>query len=119
MEKRIIISNYIKNGLTENNGLIIREKIEQALKELNEGDTIVLNFNGISLFATPFFNSSIGYFLLKLGPRKFDEVIQLEDISDLGQNTYQHSYENAVEIYTKRTDIDMIGKITKNNIQNS
>ena len=31
MEKRINISNYIKNGLTENNGLIIREKIEQAL----------------------------------------------------------------------------------------
>lgn len=119
MEKRLIISNFIKNGLTENNGLIIREKIEQILKELNDGDIIVLNFNNISLFATPFFNSSIGYFLLKLGPEKFDEVFKLEEISELGQNTYQHSYENAVEIYTKKTDTDMIGQITKSNIQNS
>lgn len=119
MEKRLIISDFIKNGLTECNGLIIREKIEQILKEIDDGDIIILNFNNITLFATPFFNSSIGYILLKLGPKKFDEIFKLEEISELGKNTYQHSYENAVEIYTKQTDTNMIGQITKNNIQNS
>lgn len=119
MEKKIIISELIKNGLTENNGLIVREKIEPLLKELSEDDTIILDFKDISLFATPFFNASIGYLVLNLGPDKFNKIFKLEQISELGKSTYQHSYENAVEIYSKRTNMDMIGKITKSNIENS
>lgn len=119
MDKKLIVSDLIKNGLSENNGLLIREKIEKILEEIKEGDSIVLNFKDITLFATPFFNSSIGYFLLKLGPEKFNKIFKLEEISELGKSTYQHSYENAVEIYTKKIDTDVIGKITESNIQNS
>ena len=119
MERKIIISELIKNGLTESNGLILREKIEQLIKELPESDTVVLDFKDISLFATPFFNASIGYFILNLGPEKFNKIFKLEQISELGLNTYQHSYENAVEIYNKRTNTDIVGEITKSNIENS
>ena len=119
MKRKIIISELIKNGLTESNGLILRKKIEQIMKELSESDTVVLDFKDISLFATPFFNSSIGYFVLNLGPEKFNRIFKLEQISELGLDTYQHSYENAVEIYNKRTNIDVVGEITKNNIENS
>ena len=119
MEKKIIISELIQNGLTENNGLILRKKIELLLKELSADDTIMLDFKDISLFATPFFNASIGYLVLNLGPEKFNKIFKLEQISELGQSTYQHSYENAIEIYNKRTNIDMVGEITKNNIENS
>ena len=87
--------------------------------ELSEGDKIILDFEGISLFATPFFNASIGYFILNLGPEKFNEVFKLHQISELGLNTYQHSYENAVEMYDKRTNINTVGEITKGNIENS
>ena len=119
MEKKIIISELIQNGLTENNGLILREKIEILLRELLEEDIIILNFKNISLFATPFFNSSIGYLVLNLGPEKFNRIFKLEEISELGQSTYQHSYENAVEMYNKKANINIVGEITRNNIENS
>lgn len=119
MEKRIIISEIINNGLTENNGLILRNKIETVLKELSVNDTIILDFKNLNLFATPFFNASIGYLVLKLGPENFIKIFKLEEISELGKNTYQHSYENAVEMYNKKTNIEIIGKITKSNIENS
>lgn len=116
MEKKIIISELITNGLTENNGLILRKEVE---KILDECDSIILDFKDITLFATPFFNSSIGYFVLNLGPEKFDKIFKIEQISELGKNTYNHSYENAVQIYNKNTNVDTIGRITKNNIENS
>ncbi len=119
MERKIIISELINNALTESNGLILREKIEIFLKEMSEDDTITLDFKNITLFATPFFNASIGYFILNLGPEKFAKIFKLEQISELGQSTYQHSYENAVEIYNRNTNTDIVGEVTKTNIENS
>ena len=119
MEKKIMVSELIKNGLTESNGLILREKIQKIMEELCEEDKIILNFKEITLFATPFFNVSIGYFVLELGPEKFDKIFKLEQISQLGKNTYQHSYENAIEMYNRKINIEVIGEITKNNIENS
>ena len=118
MDKKINVSELIENGLTESNGFLLREKIAELLKEIEEG-TIILNFRDITLFATPFFNASIGFFVLKLGPDKFDKIFKLEEITDLGLSTYQHSYDNAVEIYNKNMNIDLVGEITKHNIENS
>jgi len=119
MEKKVIVSKYIKNGLTESNGLILRAEMEKILQNLSKEDTIVLDFSDIVLFATPFFNSSIGYFILKLGPKKFDGIFRIEKISELGKDTYKHSYENAVDRFNKETDMDIVGKITKSSIENS
>lgn len=119
MEKEIIVSKSIKNALTESNGMILREKIEELIKELSGDEKIILNFKDITLFATPFFNASIGYYVLKLGPEKFDKIFELGEISELGLNTYKHSYENAIEIYKKKIDTKMVGEITKSNIINS
>lgn len=119
MEKNINVFEFIKNGLTENNGFILRQKIEEVLKDLKENDVIILNFEKIFLFATPFFNTSIGFFVLTLGPEQFDKIFRIIKISDLGMNTYQHSYENAVENYNKKLNIEVVGEITKANIEKS
>ena len=119
MEIKISVSKLIENGLTESNGIILRKKMEEELEKINEEDIIILNFKNISLFATPFFNASIGYFVLKLGKEKFDKIFKLDEISELGLNTYKHSYDNAVEMYNKKIDTKKLGKKKKNNIENS
>ena len=119
MIKKIVVSELFTNALTEGNGLILRNKIEEFLKDMSEGDVINVDFSNITLFATPFFNSSIGYFILNLGPEKVSKIITLENISELGTNTYKHSLDNASEIYKKKTDTSSVGNITQNNIENS
>lgn len=119
MEIKINVSRLIENGLTESNGIILRKKIEEELERIKVDDIIILNFKNISLFATPFFNASIGYFVLKFGKEKFDKIFKLDKISELGMNTYKHSYDNAVEMYNKKIDTKQLGEVTKNNIENS
>lgn len=113
----IKVKELINNGLSETNGLILRKKIQELLD--NSTEKVILDFSGITLFATPFFNSFIGYFVLQYNPNKVEELIELTNISDLGKETYNHSYNNAKNIYIKKINTDDIGKITQNNISNS
>lgn len=119
MDIKIIISDLISNGLSEKNGFLLREKILEHMKNNNENLKIVLDFTNITLFATPFFNSFIGYFVLNFGPEKVTETIKIENITPLGYETYTHSYNNAVYIYNRKIDVNQVGQITKNNIENS
>lgn len=113
----IIVKNLITNGLSESDGLLLRKKILDLLKKSEE--KIILDFSEINLFATPFFNSFIGYFVMQYGPTKVSDLIELSNISELGKETYQHSFNNAKNFYQKNINIDNIGKIVEKNIKNS
>ncbi len=110
---KIKVCDLVDNGLSEKNGIILRNKI---LEYLEKDDKVTLDFSNITLFATPFFNSFIGYFVLKINPEKTKEKIIITNISELGKDTYNHSYENAVYIYNKKININQIGKITSETI---
>ena len=58
----IVIKDFAKNALSEKAGTMLREKILQAYTT-NQSENIVLDFNEINLFATMFFNASIGYLI--------------------------------------------------------
>lgn len=113
MSKVIKISSISPMAMTEDDGLQLRREIGNALKE---GNKVILDFKGIDLFATPFFNSSIGYYVMNLSPDKFNECVQIINLSDLGKETFSHSYQNAVSFYENKTDLDMMGKITAETI---
>lgn len=113
----IKVKEIISNGLSENDGLLIRKKIQDLLKQSEE--KIILDFSEINLFATPFFNSFIGYFVIQYNPEKVSELIELINISELGKETYQHSFNNAKNFYQKNINTDNIGTIVANNIKNS
>lgn len=113
----IKVKEIISNALSESDGLLIRKKIKELLEISKE--KIILDFSEINLFATPFFNSFIGYFVIQYSPEKVSELIELTNISELGKETYQHSFNNAKNFYQKKTNTDNIGKIVQNNIKNS
>lgn len=125
MNKIIIIKNFINNALSIENGEIIKNEIDKLLIDTNkETDfvTVTLDFSDICLFATPFFNACIGYFVIKLSPDEFNKKIKLINLSTLGQETYNFSYENAVIVYNNKLsqeEQEKIDNIIENNIQNS
>lgn len=113
MNQVIKISSIAPMAMTEDDGMSLRKKMENVLQN---GEKVILDFEGIELFATPFFNSSIGYFIMKFSPEKFNSCVKVINLSDLGKETYGHSYQNAVSFYKNDYDLDMMGKITTETI---
>ena len=91
----VTIKELTPNALSEAAGTKLREKIlEKAAEEKSE--RIVLDFSGITLYATMFFNASIGY--LVLNRKDVISRLDLVGLSSLGDKTYKHSLANAKEI---------------------
>lgn len=113
MSKVIKISSISMMAMTEDAGMQLRNEMHKAIKQ---EESVVLDFEGIALFATPFFNASIGYFVMQLSPEKYKDHVKVINLSDLGKETYAHSYQNAVSVYENKTDLEMVGKITMETI---
>ncbi len=96
--------NYIKIkditdiAITEEQGLQLRKEIEKVIGNNNK---IILDFDGIKIFTTTFFSASIGYYILKLSPKKCRDIFVLKNISKTGKNAYQCSIDNAEEVYKR------------------
>lgn len=103
-------------ALTESDGLKLRNAIEHILKN---GSAVTLDFSGISLFATMFFNASIGHLVMTISPEKCDELIHITNISELGRDTYVHSFENAKAVFHQYGDLKKIAEVTASNLDNS
>lgn len=112
----IFVNKIAVMALTETDGLKLRSAIERSLSEFGRAE---LDFSGISLFATMFFNASIGHLVMNLSPKKCSELIQVTNISELGRETYLHSFDNAKAIFSQVGNLKKISDITKSNIENS
>lgn len=116
MKNYIKIKDIVNMAMTEEQGIKLRKEIDKLILD---NDKIILDFSGISLFATMFFNASIGYYVMSYSPDECEKIFCLENITPLGKETYKHSFENAKEIYNNRKNIEAIEKITEETIAES
>lgn len=107
----ITISEFSNEAASKTKGLVLKERIENLLSA--KTDDITVDFEGITRFASPFFNNSFSALALIYG---FDVVraIQLENIDDIGLLTYQTSMENAETVSQHPEHIDEISQIINN-----
>ena len=87
---------YIKTGFSADDAAKLNEAIQPVFEK---GQKVVVDFSGISIFTTLFFNNVFAKYILKIGPEQYQAVFEIVNLSDLGQTTYQHSYDNAVSYY--------------------
>lgn len=109
----INVNEICKFAISEEKGLALRKSLEDNIQS---NDEVIVNFEGISMFTTPFFNASLGFFILKYGPDKFDEKVKVVGLGDMGKETYSHSRENAIEFYRNKIDPQKVGQIVSNNL---
>jgi len=114
MSYTIIVKKMFNNALTESNGIKLRNEVEELMKRGEKN--IVVDFTDIALFASPFFNAFIGYFLLNYDESVINSQIELINLSSLGEETYEHSYNNAINVLRRKIDTDKVGEITQGNI---
>lgn len=101
---RIFVKEIATSALSEAAGTKLRNVILDIFNE-NADEEIVLDFSNITLFATMFFNSSIGFLIAK-GYKVVDNIT-IENISRLGLDTLEHSKQNAIKL-TQHPEISII-----------
>ena len=101
--KTIKVKDLIQSSFSNEQAEILNKDITKALEE--NQDKIILDFDGITRYTTLFFNFSTGYFLKSLGKSKYDQIFQIKNLTQLGESTYRHSYNNSIDDKYKDKEI--------------
>ncbi|WP_440095155.1 STAS-like domain-containing protein [Acinetobacter baumannii] len=87
-----------KNAISMQTG----DKIYTILKDkVQNGEHITLDFEGVTLFASPFFNSAIGRLLKDKEISELQQQLKFEHLDEVGRNLLNLVISNAISYYNK------------------
>jgi len=82
---------------------IIKEDGQKIYDEiygsLKNDETVTLDFNGVSQFASPFFNFAIGQLLKDIKESDLRRLLQIEHLNETGKLVVEHVIENAAKYH--------------------
>ena len=96
--------------LSEQDGKTLRELV---INKLERAEKVTVDFSNLSLFASPFFNASLGYILSSLGEKEFRNRIIITNLSSTGMKIFDKVMENVLE-YNNTLNKNTISKIVNN-----
>lgn len=67
---------------------------------LQSGEAVELDFIGVRIFASPFFNYAIGQLLRDLTANQLNELLTIENLNSVGSNILELVIENAGRYYS-------------------
>lgn len=84
------------NAISMSSGRKLRDEI---LGEWESPGKIVINFEGVEVFASPFFNSGIGFLLKDNTISQLQDKLVFEGMSDHGRRLLNLVIDNAIRFY--------------------
>lgn len=84
------------NCVTLADGQLVYQKI---YPELIAGRHVELNFGGVRVAASPFFNAAIGQLLKDIPSEKLNHLLKVTDLSPAGIDTLKKVIENSRDFY--------------------
>ena len=76
------------------------EKVYRLIHpELLAGQRVELDFTGVKVFATPFFNHSIGKLLQDIPPNQLDALLTGSNLTPVGESVLRRVRKNSEEYY--------------------
>jgi hypothetical protein len=75
---------------------------ELICEPLKKGETVILDFNGVGQFASPFFNFAIGQLLKSISEADVRRLLQIEHLSENGTLVVERVIENASKYYSNK-----------------
>jgi len=67
--------------------------------ELMAGKPVELDFSGVEVFASPFFNAAFGQLLRDLEPEDLNRLVRITNLRPVGQETLRLVLQNAKSYY--------------------
>jgi len=90
-----------ENAMTLDDGRAIFQNIHEPLLH---GRDIELDFEGVKVFASPFFNAGIGALLADMRAEDLNSHLKIIHISDSGGRVLRRVIENAKDYYSSSRD---------------
>lgn len=85
-----------QNCLTLDQGDAVYNRIHP---ELLAGRSVALEFSGVEIFASPFFNAAVGRLLRDIPAEDLNRLLAFEHLSASGLEVLRHVVENSKEYY--------------------
>lgn len=105
------IRNFVgERCVTSQDGQRVYEKI---YPKLVAGEKIRLDFEGVTVFASPFFNFAIGQLLKDLKPDDLNRLLSVEHLVPDGMLVWHRVVKNAKEYYTNLNARRAVDEILK------
>jgi hypothetical protein len=103
-----VISIIGENCITVEDG----EQIYQLIHtDLSKEQDVTLDFTGVSIFASPFFNAAIGQLLRDVPPQHLQSHLHFVGLSAHGNHVLTRVIENAKRYYTNSHFRDSVEKV--------
>lgn len=81
-----------RNCITFEDGQRIYELVDPVLRE---GSSLTLDFTGVDVFASPFFNAAVGQLLRDVDPERLRTSLVIAGLSEGGDQVLRRVIENA------------------------
>lgn len=108
---KLEITNLVgERCVTSEDGQRIYEEIHPKLAA---GEPVFLDFTGVTVFASPFFNFAIGQLLRDLKPDDLNELLKVEGLLPDGGLVVQRVVKNAKEYYRNPETKKAVDEILK------
>ena len=85
------------NAISMQSGSLLYKEISPLLLAKK---SIILDFEGVELFASPFFNSGIGLLLKDIEISTLQNILKIENLSPVGHQLLNHVISNAINFYS-------------------
>jgi len=72
---------------------------EQIVPRIKSNEKVCLDFGGVSVFASPFFNFAVGQLLKDFSPDKLNSLISVDNLTSDGTSVWKRVIQNAKEYY--------------------
>lgn len=96
-------------AITLDDGENLYQKIHPAL---SSNEYVELDFENVTIFASPFFNAGIGALLRDISSENLNRLLKIENITPVGYDVLRSVIENAKQYYalteTGRIEYDAI-----------
>ena len=87
--------------------------------ELKAGRPIEVEFQGATVFASPFFNAAFGQLLRDIQPEQLNNLLKVKDLSPSGLNVLKRVVENSKQYYSDEKHKAAVDEIVKAHTEDS
>lgn len=98
---KIIVKEIVgENAISMQSGKLLYEKISSPILSGKEVET---DFDGVVLFASPFFNASIGLLIKDIAVTDLQKKLKISNLSSVGRELLNLVISNAINHYEKQS----------------